>query len=147
MSAAQTIERLALQPHPEGGWYRETWRAPAGAGERAVATAIIFLLEAGQRSHWHTVDAAEIWLFHAGDPLGLMLAANEAGPIRRVALGADPLAGHSVQQVVVPREWQAAELLPGGRHGYGLVSCVVAPGFEFAGFTLAAPGWSPGMER
>lgn len=147
MSAADIIERLALRPHPEGGWYRETWRAPAAEGARAGATAIHFLLEAHQRSHWHKVDATEIWLFHAGDPFGLMLAASEAVSVRRVVLGSDPLAGHTVQQVVEPDEWQAAEPLPGGRLGYSLVSCVVTPGFEFAGFTLAAPGWSPGVER
>jgi predicted cupin superfamily sugar epimerase len=144
MSTAEIIERLELEPHPEGGWYRETWRAPAAEGERASATAIHFLLEADQRSHWHKVDAAEIWLFHAGDPLGLSLAASDAGPVRRVVLGPDPLAGNAVQQVVAPGEWQAAEPLPGGHHGYSLVSCVVAPAFEFAGFTLAPKGWEPG---
>jgi len=143
MSAAEIIARLALQPHPEGGWYRETWRAAAADGQRAGATAIHFLLEAGQRSHWHEVDAAEIWLFHAGDPLGLSLAASDAGPVRRVVLGPDPLSGHTVQQVVAPHEWQAAEPLAGGRHGYSLVSCVVTPGFEFAAFTLAPEGWAP----
>lgn len=149
--AEQIIEALALAPHPEGGWYRETWRAPVPAGaepsERAGATAIHFLLEAGQRSHWHKVDAAEIWLFHAGDPLGLSLAASDTGPVRRVVLGPDPLGGQAVQQVVAPHEWQAAEALAGGRRGYSLVSCIVTPGFEFTGFTLAPPGWSPGMER
>jgi len=142
--ARDIIERLQLQPHPEGGWFRETWRAPATVGERAIATAIHFLLEAGQHSHWHTVDAAEIWLFHAGDPLGLSLAESDAGPVRRMVLGNDPLVGHAVQHVVVPGEWQAAEPLPGGREGYSLVSCIVAPGFEFSGFTLAPEGWAPG---
>jgi predicted cupin superfamily sugar epimerase len=138
------IERLELQPHPEGGWFRETWRAPAADGARAAGTAIHFLLEAHQRSHWHKVDAAEIWLFHAGDPLGLSLAESEAGPVRRVVLGRDPLIGHEVQHVIAPHEWQAAEPLPGGRHGYSLVSCIVTPGFEFSGFTLAPEGWEPG---
>lgn len=143
--AKQIIERLDLQPHPEGGWYRETWRAPAAEGERAIGTAVHFLLETGQRSHWHRVDAAEIWLFHAGDPLGLSLAECDAGPVRRVVLGHDPLAGHAVQQAIAPHEWQAAEPLPGGRHGYSLVSCIVTPGFEFSGFTLAPEGWAPGQ--
>jgi len=143
-AAKDIIERLKLQPHPEGGWFRETWRAPAAEGGRAIATAIHFLLEAGQRSHWHTVDAAEIWLFHAGDPLGLSLAESDAGPVRRVVLGNDPLVGHSVQHVVAPGEWQAAEPLPGGREAYSLVSCVVSPGFEFSGFALAPEGWVPG---
>jgi len=144
MSARELIESLGLQPHPEGGWYRETWRAEAAGGERAGGTAIHFLLEAGQRSHWHTVDAAEIWLFHSGDPLRLQLAGSAAGPVRSVVLGSDVPAGHAVQHVVQPGEWQAAEPAPVGSFGYSLVSCVVVPGFEFGGFTLAPPGWSPG---
>jgi predicted cupin superfamily sugar epimerase len=79
----QIIDRLALSPHPEGGWYRETWRANAAPGERATATAILFLLEAGQRSHWHRVDAAELWLWHAGHPLRLLTAPNDTGPVAR----------------------------------------------------------------
>lgn len=138
------IERLGLQPHPEGGWYRETWRGPAKAGDRATATAIHFLLEAGQRSHWHKIDAAEIWLFHAGDPLRLSLAQGDAGQIRSVLLGCDVLAGHAPHHVIAPHEWQAAEAGPVGAAGYSLVSCVVAPGFEFSGFTLAPEGWMPG---
>ncbi len=137
------IEELRLLPHPEGGWYRETWRAAANEGERAAATAILFLLEAHQRSHWHRVDAAEIWLWHAGDPLLLSLAANDEGPVRDVRLGPDVLAGDCPQYVIAPHEWQAAAPLPGKR-GFTLVSCVVAPAFEFAGFTLAPPDWHPG---
>ncbi|HEX9807536.1 MAG TPA: cupin domain-containing protein [Alteraurantiacibacter sp.] len=137
------IERLGLEPHPEGGWYRETWRGPAGLGGRAAATVIHFLLEAGQNSHWHKVDAAEIWLFHAGDPLRMLLAQDDAGPVRSVLLGNDVLAGHTPQHVVAPHEWQAAEPGPVGAAGYSLVSCVVAPGFEFSGFTLAPEGWAP----
>jgi len=144
MNARELIDKLGLQPHPEGGWYRETWRADAAEGERAGGTAIHFLLEAGQRSHWHKVDAAEVWLFHSGDPLRLSLAESEAGPVRSVILGSDVLAGQSVQHVVMPSEWQAAEPAPVGAAGYSLVSCVVVPGFEFAGFTLAPEGWSPG---
>ncbi len=142
--ASEIIERLGLQPHPEGGWYKETWRAPAAEGERAAATAIHFLLETGQRSHWHTVDANEIWLWHAGDPLVLSLAETDAGPVRDVVLGPDLAAGHGVQHVIPPGEWQAATPVGGGAHGYTLVSCVVAPGFEFSGFTLAPPDWAPG---
>jgi len=142
--ARQIIARLQLAPHPEGGWYRETWRADAAPGERAIATAIHFLLEAGQRSHWHKVDAAETWLFHAGDPLRLSLAESDAGPVRQVVLGNDVLAGHAPQLVIPPHHWQAAEPAPVGREGWSLVSCVVTPGFEFSGFTLAPPGWAPG---
>ncbi|MCB2089048.1 MAG: cupin domain-containing protein [Sphingomonadaceae bacterium] len=143
-SAAEIIAKLQLEPHPEGGWFRETWRAAAGDGERASATAIHFLLEAHQNSHWHVVDAAEIWLWHAGDPLDLRIAASDDGPVEHVTLGPEVLAGQSVQHVIPAGEWQAAHPLPGGAHGYTLVSCVVSPGFDFAGFTLAKPGWNPG---
>jgi len=143
--ASELIEHLGLAPHPEGGWFRETWRAEAPEGERAGGTAIHFLLEAGQRSHWHTVDAAEIWLWHAGDPLLLSLAQSEAGPVREVRLGPNVLAGEQVQQVVAPGEWQAAAGVSGGAAGYTLVSCIVVPGFDFAGFTLAPDGWAPGQ--
>jgi uncharacterized protein len=136
------IEALRLVPHPEGGWYRETWRAGAPEGERSGATAILFLLEAHQRSHWHRVDAAELWLWHAGDPLLLELAAGDGGPVGEVRLGPEVLDGDSPQYVVAPDEWQAAAPLP-GQAGHTLVSCVVAPGFEFAGFTLAPEGWRP----
>jgi predicted cupin superfamily sugar epimerase len=139
--ARALIETLALQPHPEGGWYRETWRAEAAEGERASATAILFLLEGGQRSHWHKVDATEIWLFHAGSPLRLRTAATDAGPVRNLRLGPDILAGEQPQARVAPGEWQAAE----ADRGWALVSCVVSPGFEFAGFALAPPGWEPGL--
>lgn len=139
-TAQALIATLGLIPHPEGGWYRETWRAESGEGERAVATAIHFLLEEGQRSHWHRVDASEIWLWHAGSPLQLMTAPKDTGPIETRLLGGDPLAGHAPQHVIAPHHWQAAE----ARLGWALVSCIVAPAFEFAGFTLARPGWSPG---
>jgi predicted cupin superfamily sugar epimerase len=151
-SAARLIEQLGLAAHPEGGWYRETWRgaaSAAGRGEpgpdgRASGTAIIFLLRAGEASHWHTVDAAELWLWQAGDPLELRLAANDAGPVRSVILGSDVGAGQQLQGLVASGEWQAARGAGAPVHGYSLVSCVVVPGFDFAGFTLAPPGWEPG---
>ena len=142
-AAKALIEELRLSPHPEGGWFRETWRAPAVEGARAAATAIYFLLESPQRSHWHKVDATEIWLWQAGDPLLLSLSSGDAGPVREVKLGADVIAGDAPQVIVQPDEWQAATPLP-GREGYSLVSCIVSPAFEFAGFTLAAPDWHPG---
>jgi uncharacterized protein len=138
--ARAIIERLKLEPHPEGGWYRETWRAEAPPGERATATAIHFLLEAGQRSHWHRVDAAELWLWHAGAPLRLLTAPAEEGPVTEHALGGDVLAGQQPQRLVLPHHWQATETTG----GWALVSCIVSPGFEFGGFTLATPGWAPG---
>jgi len=144
MSEAKAlIEALGLAPHPEGGWFVETWRAPAADGERAPATAILFLLEEGQRSHWHKVDATELWLFHAGTPLTLSTAAGDQGPARSVRLGSDVLAGERPQLRVEPGEWQSAE----AKGGWALVSCIVSPGFEFAGFTLAPPGWAPGDQK
>lgn len=143
-SAQNLIKQLGLAAHPEGGWYRETWRGEAGADGRASGTSIIFLLRAGEASHWHKVDAAEMWLWQAGDPVELRLAASDAGPARSVILGADIGAGQQLQGLVAPHEWQAARAFGEPRHGYSLVSCVVVPGFEFAGFTLAAPGWEPG---
>lgn len=127
------IDELDLAPHPEGGWYRETMRLPAPDGGRALATAILFLLEQDQRSHWHRVDADELWLWHAGAPLTLMIAGQEH------VLGGDPLAGQSPQLLVPRDQWQAAE----ARNGWTLVSCVVTPAFDFAGFELAPPNWSP----
>ena len=141
--AQQLIARFGLQPHPEGGWYAETWRAPANEGERAGSTAILFLLESGQSSHWHRVDAAEIWLWHAGDPLELRMAEDgESAPVA-LRLGPDVLDQDLLQIVVPAHGWQAAAPLD-GPHGYSLVSCVVAPGFAFSGFEMAAPGWEPG---
>lgn len=141
--AKAIIEELKLSPHPEGGWFRETWRAPSPEGERAAATAIHFLLESHQRSQWHKVDASEVWLWHAGDPLLLEVSANDEGPVRELRLGPDVIAGDLPQQVVAAGEWQAAAPLP-GQAGYTLVSCVVAPAFDFAGFELAPEGWRPG---
>lgn len=134
------IDALALEPHPEGGWYRETWRAEAPPGGRAAATAILFLLEPGRRSHWHKVDATELWLFHAGSALSLRTAPDDRGPVSEVRLGGDVLAGEVPQLRIAPGEWQSAE----AEGGWALVSCVVSPGFDFAGFTLAPPGWAPG---
>jgi len=139
-TAAEMIAALQLAPHPEGGWYRETWRAAASLpGGRAAATSILFLLEAGQRSHWHRVDAGELWLFQAGAPLSLSVAEAGSAPVT-VALGPDPLAGHEPQRLVPPGAWQSAAA---SDEGWALAACVVAPGFEFAGFELAPPGWSP----
>ncbi len=132
------IEQLALAPHPEGGWYRETWRAGSPPGARAGGTAILFLLEQGQRSHWHRVDAAELWLWHAGAPLELLVEEDSA-EIRSFALGGDVLAGYAPQCLVPANRWQSTE----AHAGWALVSCIVVPGFEFSGFELAPPGWSP----
>ena len=138
--AEELIAALDLEPHPEGGWYRETWRADSPEGGRGAATAILFLLDRGRSSHWHKVDATELWLFHAGSPLTLRTAASDGGPVRSIRLGADVLAGERPQWRIEPDEWQSAE----AEDGWTLVSCIVSPAFEFAGFTLAPPGWSPG---
>ncbi|ANI78887.1 MULTISPECIES: cupin domain-containing protein [Sphingobium] len=137
-SAGALIKALDLAPHPEGGWYRETWRAEAHAGERAAGTAIYFLLEAHQRSHWHKVDADEHWFWHGGAPLLLSVAGDDCA-VGRVTLGFDLMAGQCPQGIVPAGHWQAAEPLG----GWVLVSCTVVPAFEFSGFTLAPPGWTP----
>ena len=139
MDAARIITALGMQPHPEGGSFVETYRAPAEAGSRAAVTAIHFLLEAGRRSHWHKVDATEIWLWHAGAPLRLQIS-TDGGASEAVTLGAALAAGEQPQAVVPKDAWQSAETLG----AWSLVSCVVAPAFEFEGFTLAPPGWTPG---
>lgn len=143
MSEARAIiEKLGLAPHPEGGWYRETWRADTAAAERAAGTAIHFLLDAREQSHWHRVDADELWLWHAGSPLELRIG-DDAMCIETVVLGGDVLRGQAPQARVPKGTWQAAN----ASKGWALVSCVVVPGFEFAGFELAAPGWSPGADH
>lgn len=130
------VAALDLAPHPEGGWYRETFRQPSPEGGRGLATAILFLLDRGDRSHWHRVDAAELWLWHAGSPLVLSV---DDGVRHDYQLGGDIMIGQKPQVIVPPRAWQAAE----ARDGWALVSCVVTPAFDFAGFTLAPAGWLP----
>ena len=132
MTAQDIIDRLALEPHPEGGFYRQTWRAENEG--RAVGTCIYFLLKDGGHSHWHKVDATEIWLYHAGAPLVLSLSETDAGPATNHLLTPDLSKGEP-QLIVPPGHWQAARTTG----DYTLVSCTVSPGFEFEGFTLAAP--------
>ena len=139
LSAAAIIRLLDLKPHPEGGHFRETFRDPGPNDGRAASTAIYFLLARGERSHWHRIDAAEVWHFYAGAPLVLEMAAAEIGPIRRMKLGPDLAMGERPQGVVPAGHWQAAESLG----DWTLVGCTVAPGFEFVGFELAPPGWAP----
>ena len=138
MTADEIIARLGLQPHPEGGHYREMFRA-AGTG-RTAGTAIYFLLKAGERSHWHRVDADEIWHHYAGAPLELSLS-EDGKRTRHVRVGTDFDIGE-LPQAVVPRDvWQAARSLG----HWTLVGCTVAPAFRFAGFELAPPGWEPAL--
>ncbi|MDX2289286.1 MAG: cupin domain-containing protein [Hyphomicrobiaceae bacterium] len=139
MTAVDIITLLGLSPHPEGGFYRETFRdAARDAADRARSTAIYFLLQAGQRSDWHRVDATECWLFHRGSPL-LLSHAAAGGPVTTIRLGNDLIAGERPQAVVPAGHWQMAECVG----EYALVTCVVAPGFSFAGFELAPPGFCP----
>ena len=138
-SVAAIVARLGMQPHPEGGHYVETWRDPAPEGGRGHGTAILYLLAAGERSHWHRVDATEIWHFHAGAPLELALS-PDGRAVERHVLGPDVAAGQTPQLVVVPGCWQAARPLG----AWGLVGCTVSPAFSFAGFEMAPPGWTPG---
>lgn len=135
----EVIDRLALQPHPEGGWYRETWRSAPGADGRSVGTAIYFLLGPGERSHWHRVDADEIWHHYAGGELELATWV-EGGGLDTVRLGDDLATGARPQAVVPAGAWQAARPVDQAV----LVGCTVAPGFRFEGFELAPPGWTPG---
>lgn len=145
-SADALIEQLGLSAHPEGGWFKETWRADADETGRATGTAIVFLLKSGESSHWHRVDADEMWIWQGGDPLDLAVADDDAGPVRTIRLGGDVPGGESLQGLVPTHAWQAARPAPPseGAAGYSLVSCIVVPGFEFAGFELAAADWAPG---
>lgn len=131
--AERIIGHLGLAPHPEGGWYRQTWVGPVVAG-RASGTAILFLLKAGERSHWHHVDADEIWLWHAGAPVVLSVGVDRAVDH---LLGPEVLAGQMPQVVVPTGHWQAAR----STGAYSLVSCTVSPGFDFGGFVLAETGF------
>jgi predicted cupin superfamily sugar epimerase len=139
LSAAEIIRLLDLKPHPEGGHFRETFRDPGTIDGRAASTAIYFLLARGERSHWHRVDAVEVWHYYAGAPLVLEMAADEAGPVRRMKLGPDIAMGERPQGVVPAGHWQAAESLG----DWTLAGCTVAPGFEFASFEMAPKGWAP----
>jgi uncharacterized protein len=139
LSANDIIRLLDLKPHPEGGHFRETFRDTRQVeGNRAASTAIYFLLARSERSHWHRVDAVEIWHWHAGAPLELEITQSE-GRIERVTLGNDLVSGQRPQAVVPAHVWQAAQSLG----DWTLVSCTVAPGFEFKGFELAPRSWAP----
>ena len=137
-TAAEIIARLELKPHPEGGHYRETFRdSRRDVDGRSASTAIYFLLARGERSYWHRIDAEEIWHYYAGSALILQIA-DERGQ-RSVKLGADLATGEAPQAIVPAHAWQAAA----STGDWTLVGCTVAPGFEFAKFELAEPGWFP----
>jgi predicted cupin superfamily sugar epimerase len=130
--ADRLIKLLGLEPHPEGGHYRETFRDETN-GARAHSTAILFLLKAGEFSRWHRVDAAEVWHFHRGAPLELRIGKQV------YVLGPNIDEAELPQLVVPPNTWQAARSLG----DYSLVGCTVAPGFDFAHFELAPDGFEP----
>jgi len=159
MTADDVIRRLALAPHPEGGFYRETWRDAPADGSRGAGTAIYFLLRAGERSRWHRIDAAELWHFYAGASLELAIS-RDGVTQERQRLGADLAAGERPQLVVPPGAWQSAlclgapdlagggpvvdaDALSRGGVGWTLVGCTVSPAFEFARFELAPAGFTP----
>ncbi|QBF31596.1 cupin domain-containing protein [Thalassococcus sp. S3] len=135
MTADDLIASLDLSPHPEGGWYRQTWSGPETP--RPSGTCIYFLLKEGERSHWHRVDAVEIWHFYAGAPLVLSLSATRDGPATDHVLGSRFAEGEQPQIIVPQDHWQAAR----ATEGWSLVGCTVSPGFTFDGFTLAEPGF------
>jgi predicted cupin superfamily sugar epimerase len=149
LTAADVIRLLELKPHPEGGYFRKTFRdAPPPdplaqaregkvGGVRAASTAIYFLLARGERSHWHRIDAAEVWHWHAGAALALNIAC--ASGREHVTLGSNLAAGERPQAIVPAHAWQSAQSLG----EWTLCGCTVAPGFEFAKFELAPRGWEP----
>lgn len=135
MTADEIIAHLDLQPHPEGGHYRQTWVADSEG--RPAGTCIYFLLKQGEKSHWHKVDAVEVWHYYAGTPIELAIAPTENGPAKTYTLGPD-LADGQFPQVIVPiQHWQSARTTG----AFTLVGCTVSPGFQFDGFTLAEPGF------
>jgi uncharacterized protein len=143
LSAAAIMRLLDLKPHPEGGHFRETFRDPRMVeGARAASTAAYYLLARGERSHWHKVDAVEVWHYHAGAPLKLEIARDAGGPVECLTLGADLAAGERPQAIVPADAWQAAQTLG----EWTLVGCTVAPGFEFRTFEVAANDWAPGRD-
>jgi len=135
--ANEIIEQLNLAPHPEGGYYRETFRDRA-VSARALSTAILYLLKNGEISHWHRVDATEIWHWHAGAALELRQS-RETGGHQAQKLGNDILGGQRPQIVVPALVWQSARSLG----DWSLVGCTVAPGFEFSSFEMAPKDWTP----
>jgi uncharacterized protein len=139
-TAADVIRILDLRPHPEGGHFRETFRDTRMIEEgRACSTAIYYLLARGERSHWHRVDAVEIWHWYAGAPLMLEVAAGETSEIARMTVGPDLTNGQRPQAIVPKHAWQSAQ----SSGDWTLVGCTVAPGFDFAGFEMAPKDWAP----
>ncbi len=138
MTAADIIRLLGLTPHPEGGFYRQTFKDTAIVGGRPASTAIYYCLAAGERSHWHRVDAVETWHYYAGAPIELSIS-EDGSASERHRLGSDLEAGERPQAVVPTLWWQSARSLG----SWSLVGCTVVPGFRFEGFEMAPPDWNP----
>ena len=140
MDADEIIALLELEPHPEGGYYKETFRdAVHSSGSRAASTAIYFVLRAGEVSRWHKVNASEMWHWYAGAALKLSISPDAVGPADHVQLGTDWSAGQRPQAVVPAKFWQQAQSLG----DWTLVGCTVAPGFEFSEFEMASAEFDP----
>jgi predicted cupin superfamily sugar epimerase len=138
MNAGDVIRLLGLKPHPEGGYFRETFRDATDSDGRSRSTAIYYLLKAGEVSRWHRIDAVEVWHWYAGAPLELKI--HDGSRLQTFTLGSDLMKGLVPQAIVPTRHWQSAQSLG----TYTLIGCTVAPGFEFSGFELAPAGWEPG---
>jgi uncharacterized protein len=141
LNALQIIELLGLEPHPEGGFYRQTFADTPSTGGRAHSTAIYYLLEGGTVGRWHRVDSAEVWHWYAGAPLSLTMSAHGGATTTQI-LGPDLASAQRPQVVIPPGRWQSARSLG----DWTLVGCTVAPGFEFAHFEMAPEGWEPGAD-
>ena len=138
MTVDEIIAALELEPHPEGGWFRQTWIADAKDGERPSGTSIYYLLGSDAQNLWHHVDADEIWHFHAGAPLVLRISETDAGPAAEHVLGTDLSNGQRPQIIVPAHHWQSAKTLG----DWTLVGCTVSPGFTFDGYVLEAPDFN-----
>ena len=139
MTAQEIVRLLGLQPHPEGGWYLQTFEDASANGGRAHSTAIYYLLEGGPAGRWHRVDSAEVWHWYAGAPLTLSISADGIS-VTTALLGSDLASGARPQVVIPPGQWQSAR----SEGEWTLVGCTVAPGFEFAHFEMQPEDWEPG---
>ena len=142
MTASEIIEALGLRRHPEGGYFKETWRDVPEGGGRGLGTAIYYLLRHCEVSKWHRVDATEIWHFYAGSPLEIRI--RDGGVATEGMLGSDLARGERPQLVVPAGAWQSARSRAGPPEGYSLVGCTVSPAFRFEGFELAPESFEEG---
>ncbi len=139
LSASEVISLLGLEPHIEGGFYRQTFADLPDATGRPISTLIYYMLTDNMAGAWHRVDAAEIWHWYAGAPMTLSIS-RDGRVVTSHRLGSDLAAGQRPQGVVPPGAWQQAKV----EGDWALVGCTVAPGFQFSRFEQAEPGWEPG---